>query len=57
MKDMQLPGAEAYYSQIEMHTSTANTNISLAKEFQKHISDPTQAHCLLNQSKDKKCSI
>ena len=41
---MQLPYAEYYESQMAMHTSTANTDISLAKDFQKNLSDSTSAH-------------
>ena len=33
MKTVQMPGAEAYESQMVMHTSTANTNIILARGF------------------------
>ena len=54
MKNVQLPGAEAYESQMEIHTSTANTEISLARKFQKHLSDPTQAHGLLYHGKGRK---
>ena len=35
MKTLHLPGAAAYESQMEMHNSTINTDISLAREFQK----------------------
>ena len=37
-----------------MHTSTANTDINLGREFQKHLSDPTRAYGLLDQGKDIK---
>ena len=50
MPTVRLRGAADYDSQ----TSTANTDISLAREFQKHISDPTRAHILLNHGKDIK---
>ena len=30
-----MPGVEAYASQMAIHTSTANTDISLAREYQK----------------------
>ena len=53
---MQLPGEEAYELQMAMHTSTENTDISLAREFQKHLSDPTQVHGLLDHGKDRKRS-
>ena len=47
MTNVQLPGAESYDSQISIHNSTANTDMSLVRDFQKHISDLTQAHGLL----------
>ena len=48
---MPLPDAKAYESHTVMHTSTANTDISLEREFQKHLSDPTRAQGLLDHSK------
>ena len=54
--DVQLSGVEAYESHMAMHTSTANTNISLARELQKHLSDPTWAHGLLDRGKYRKCA-
>ena len=51
---VQMPGASSYDSQMEIHTSTKNTDINLAREFQKHISDPTRAHGLLDNGKDRK---
>ena len=54
MTTVQLPGTEAYESQMAMHTSTANTDIILERVYQKHLSDPTQAHGLLDHSKDIK---
>ena len=40
---------------MAMHTSTANTEIILAREF-KTKSDPRRTHVLLDHGKDKKCS-
>ena len=56
MTTLQLPGAAAYDSYMSMHTSTENTDTSLAREFQKHLSDPTRAHSLLDHGKDRKIS-
>ena len=53
---VQLTGASDYDSQMLMHTSTENTDISLSREFQKHLSDPIWAHGLLDHSKDIKCA-
>ena len=54
MTTVQLPGEKYYDSHMAIHTSTANTDIILAREFQKHLSDPTQAHHLLNRGKGVK---
>ena len=40
MTTVKRPGAESYESHMAMHTSAANTDISLARKFQKHLSDP-----------------
>ena len=56
MTNVQLPGAEDYGSHMAMHTSTANTDISLAREFRKHISDSTWAHGLFYHIKGIKCA-
>ena len=57
MKTMQLPGVADYDSHMEMHTSTANADIILAREFKRHLSDPTREHGLLDHSKDRKLVI
>ena len=49
-----MTGAAAYDSQVVIHTSTDITEISLAREFQKNVSDPTWSHGLLNNGKDIK---
>ena len=53
MINMQLPGAAAYESHMEIYTSNANTYIRLAREFQKHLSDQTLAHGFLDHGKDR----
>ena len=53
MKNVQLPGASDYDSQMEIYTSTTNTNITLEMEFQKYLSDPTKAHGLLGHGNDR----
>ena len=37
-----------------MNTSTSNTDISVSREFQKYISDPTRAYGLIDNGKDRK---
>ena len=54
MIDVQLPGSVSYDSQMKMHTSTASSDISLARIFQKHLSDPTRAYGFLDHGKDIK---
>ena len=54
MKTVQLTGAADYYSQMAMHTSTANPGIILARDSQKYISEKTRAHGLLDHSNYKK---
>ena len=56
MTDLQLPGGATYDSQREMHTSTLNMDISLAREFQKRLSDPTPAYGLMDHVKYRKRS-
>ena len=41
---VQLHVEETTNSQLVMHTSMSNTDISLAREFKKHISYSTRAH-------------
>ena len=54
---VKIPGTEDYDSQTEMNTSTENKDISLAREFQKYLSDPTRSHVLLYHGKYRKRSI
>ena len=37
-----------------MHTKMSNTYINLVRVFQKHLSDPTSAHGLIDNGKYKK---
>ena len=57
IKTVKLPIAVDYDSQIEMHTSTTNTYISLWREFQNNLSDPTWAHGILDQGKGKNSPV
>ena len=54
MKTVQLTGEATNYSQIVIHTSMSNIYISLAREFQKHLSDPTRAHGFIFNGKYRK---
>ena len=46
MTTVQLHNATKNNSQMVIHTSTENTYISLAKEFQNHLSSTSHAHGL-----------
>ena len=39
MATAQLPGSERFDTKMAFHTSTQNTDASLALEFQKHLSN------------------
>ena len=47
----ELPSEKVYDTQMKIHTSTANTYISLARGFQKHLSDPTCKNVFVDQGK------
>ena len=47
MKKVQLPGSKGYDTQIDMNTLTQKYDNSLAREFPKHLSDPSQKIMLL----------
>ena len=55
--NVQLPGAEDYESQMAMHTSTENIEISLASKLKKRLSDLTRAHGLLDHGKERKHAV
>ena len=50
-KKAQLPSAMEYDTHMEMNTSTVNTDISLAREFQKYLFDPSSKKCVMDQGK------
>ena len=54
MGNAQLPGAVTKDSQMVMQTEMSNTDISLERVFQKHLSDPTHAHGLIYHVKDRR---
>ena len=51
---VNLTGAATNDLWMVMNTSTSNTDISVSREFQKYISDPTRAHGLIDNGKDRK---
>ena len=54
MTSVKLPGADTNNSQMVIHTAMSNTYISLARVFQKHISDPTGSNGLIDHVKYRK---
>ena len=51
---VQMPSVAAYDTHREMHTSTVNKDISIAREFKKQISDPSRKHGVIYQVKERK---
>ena len=54
MTTVKLPGVDTNDSQMVIHTSISNTDISLARLFQKHLSYPTREHDLVGHRKYSK---
>ena len=53
----QFPCSATIKSYMIMHTAMSNSDISLAREFQNHLSDPKRAHGLIYHRKDRKLYI
>ena len=51
MSNVQLQESKTFDSQIFMHFCTQNNDVSLAKEFQKHLSKENRKHGVINQEK------
>ena len=56
MTTVHLPGTATNDSHMVMHTAIINADISLARVFQKNISDPTCAHEFIDHGKNIKQS-
>ena len=54
---MQLPGAKGYGTQIVMHTIKRTYDVSLAIEFQEHLSTAARKHGLIDKGKYKKTGM
>ena len=54
MTTVQLSGTATNNSHMFIHTTISNTYISLARLFQKHITDPTCAHVFIDHLKYRK---
>ena len=54
---VQLNGASGYYKQMAIHISTVNKDISLARELQKHLLEPSRKNVVIVQGKYRKRAI
>ena len=54
MSTVKLPGSKIFEKQILMHSCTPKKDVSLAKEFQKHLSNDYRKHGVIYQGKDRK---
>ena len=53
MYTFQLPGSIRFDSQIQIHTGTQKYDVSLAKEFQEHLTKKHRKHGFIDQGKQK----
>ena len=51
MPAKKLPSAKGYDTQMVMHNGTHTYDVSLVKEFQKHLSNVAQKHEVIDQGK------
>ena len=51
---VKLHGSEWFNTKIAVHTATKHSDVSLAQEFQNHLSDESRKHGILDQVKDPK---
>ena len=51
MATVQLPAIQCFYTKIEINKSNQNADISLAQEFQKHLSNASRKHGILDNGK------
>ena len=54
---VQLPGSKCFDTQITVHTVTQNTDVSLAQGFQKHLSNESRKHGIIDHGKHKRCQV
>ena len=57
MTTTQLLCSQRFDTQMEVHTATQNTNVSLAQEFQKYLSNEPQKHDIIDKGKQKKGQV
>ena len=54
MSNVKLPLSNRFYSQMQMHTINQKDDVSLAKEFQQHLTKEHRKNDVFDQSKYKK---
>ena len=54
MKNVQLPGAASYDTQIEIHTSTQNYDMIISRELKILLSDPSRKNGVIDKGKYRK---
>ena len=53
MPTVQIPGSIRFDSQMQMHTGTQKDDVSLAKEFQEHLTKNHRKDGVIDQGKSK----
>ena len=56
MSAVQLPGTNIFDSQVQIHTGNQKYDVSLAKEFQHHLTKEHRKNGVIDQGKYKKYS-
>ena len=57
MATFQLPGIKRFDTQMELHTETKSTDVSLAQEFQKYLPNESRKHGSIYHGKHKKGQV
>ena len=57
MVTVQLPGSKRFDTQMEVHTETQNTDVSLSQEFKKHLSNKQIKPGIIDNRKHKKGQV
>ena len=54
MATFQILGIQRFDTKMDMHTSKHNDDVSLVREFQKHLSNASHKHGIVYHGKHKK---
>ena len=54
---LQLPVSKRFYTQMEFHTETQDTDVSLALEFKNNLSNESRKHGIIDTGKHKKGQV